>query len=216
VFRLETRNFEASKEGLVLLKHKFCIMLYRNSRLVFYLSGKPEMVTRDVFDTETKETFLYTAGEMERLLRAPSRSVLESLHNYWLSRHRGSAFPRRRDIDPVDIPALLPNVFLIDVLREPELDFRVRLFGTRLVWQAGELTGKYLSEFMPKTHYPHVWEHYECTSQGGVALRRDTLAWQGRRHLVYEALLLPMAGEDEQVWMFLAGATLTRRDESGF
>lgn len=58
--------------------------------------------------------------------------VLSDLHGYWRSRCQGQPFPARADIDPVDIPALLEHLVLLDVLRDP-LDFRYRLVGGHVV-----------------------------------------------------------------------------------
>ena len=63
-------------------------------------------------------------------------TVLVSLHDYWDSCRNGNAFPARSDIDPVDIPALLEHLLLIDVLDQP-LDFRYRLVGGHIVHHAG-------------------------------------------------------------------------------
>jgi len=51
---------------------------------------------------------------------------------YWESKRRGRRMPARRDIDPAEMLDLLPNVMLVDVVREP-LDFRYRLIGTAIV-----------------------------------------------------------------------------------
>ena len=45
--------------------------------------------------------------------------VLADLYEYWQSRRRGDGLPARGDIDPVDIPALLEHLILVDVLRDP-------------------------------------------------------------------------------------------------
>src|SRR5579863_214999 len=55
--------------------------------------------------------------------------------------------PRRRDIDPIEIPPLLPNLQIIDC--QPGGRFRYRLTGTALVTAFGrEYTGKYLEELI--------------------------------------------------------------------
>lgn len=68
---------------------------------------------------------------------------------YWQSKCRAGAIPRRSDIDPAEMPTLLPNVILVDFERSP---FRVkfRLVGTRVVEVTGfEFTGKYADEIAP-------------------------------------------------------------------
>ena len=48
---------------------------------------------------------------------------------YWQGLRRGRKLPARSDLDPTEIPAVLPGVILVEVLRDP-LDFRHRLVGT--------------------------------------------------------------------------------------
>lgn len=85
---------------------------------------------------------------------------------YWRSKLAGRQMPSRRDIDPVDIPALLPYVLLTDVLREP-LDFRFRLIGTEVrSISERDYTGKRYSEVPGKGKGSIVWTNCEtvvCT-----------------------------------------------------
>ena len=71
----------------------------------------------------------------------------EELFAYWASLRAGGRLPGRRDIDPARFKRHLPTVSLIEVLREPLLDFRVRLAGTGLYGvYGGEITGRRLAE----------------------------------------------------------------------
>ncbi len=78
----------------------------------------------------------------------PDDSLITEFFAYWRSMAGSAPMPARRDLNPVDIPAILPWMFLIDVLRTPEgIDFRYRLIGTRnaeLVRHDG--TGKLVGE----------------------------------------------------------------------
>ncbi len=56
--------------------------------------------------------------------------ILQAAYDYWQLRRRGRLMPARADIDPADIPRLLPNIILTDVLAQKPLDFRYRLIGT--------------------------------------------------------------------------------------
>src|SRR5436190_2826857 len=74
---------------------------------------------------------------------------LHQVHAYWQSRRAGRQMPSRSDIDPTDIPGLLPFVFLVEVLNEPR-DFRFRLAGTHFSEFAGmEVTGRTIGEVFP-------------------------------------------------------------------
>ena len=70
---------------------------------------------------------------------------------------------RRADIDPTDIPKLLPHVMLVEVL--PSARYRYRLIGTENAEAHGmNATGRYLDEVLPGPEYKaHVLGLYdEC------------------------------------------------------
>lgn len=72
----------------------------------------------------------------------PCKAQLLRLHDYWNAKRGLRSFPAREDIDPAEISDLLPNIFLIDVLREAP-HFRYRLSGTGVDEIHGQsLTGK--------------------------------------------------------------------------
>ena len=74
---------------------------------------------------------------------------VRAIYRYWDGKRNGRLMPSRADLDPVDIPKLLPNVWLIDVARDP-YRFRFRLLGTAVVEYAGEdNTGMWFDETLP-------------------------------------------------------------------
>src|SRR5690349_17666713 len=83
---------------------------------------------------------------------------LRTLARYWFSRRSGDQVPSRADIDPLDFPALLPNIMLLDRVAENGHDrFRFRLSGTNIALHTGrELTGRYLDEVLPATYFDYV------------------------------------------------------------
>ena len=62
--------------------------------------------------------------------------------------HRGKRLPARADLEPMDIPQLLPHLMLIEVHRESSrLRFRFRLIGSAVCQYAGRnWTGRYLDD----------------------------------------------------------------------
>lgn len=88
------------------------------------------------------------ADRVRRLELSQMRSQrVRRLHEYWRAKAetRGSV-PQRRDIDPIELPDLLPNLLLLDVEADP-LRFRYRLVGTRIVdFSYHDFTGTYLDE----------------------------------------------------------------------
>ncbi|WP_366657526.1 PAS domain-containing protein [Fodinicurvata sp. EGI_FJ10296] len=73
---------------------------------------------------------------------------------YWLSKRSADGQPpRRQDIDPIEIPSVLPYIELTDVIDEGA-DLRFRLVGTHLVdIDSVNPTGQYLSNFFQVPSY---------------------------------------------------------------
>ena len=135
---------------------------------------------------------------------------LRRFYEYWLSKCGPGKLPGRRDIDPVDIPELLPWMILIDPVLTPDGPrFRVRLVGTAIVTRAGrDTTGQWFEDlFLPQDAARFSATYREIMRTGrphhahtGYAL--DTALGQGR--LRYERLLCPLAADGVTVDM-LAG-----------
>jgi hypothetical protein len=72
----------------------------------------------------------------------PARTPIShhlDLYAYWLSKRGARIMPARSDIDPVDIPHLLPHLTIAERAGD---QFRYRLVGTGVVWDSGrEATG---------------------------------------------------------------------------
>ena len=67
------------------------------------------------------------------------------LYEYWLQKHRDGRPPSRKDLDPLfEIPVLLPNLYLLDLIGDA---FRFRLVGSEIVTRAGrDSTGRLIDE----------------------------------------------------------------------
>ena len=132
---------------------------------------------------------------------------LKRFHDYWQSRRRGDLLPGRKDIDPLDIPDLLPRVSLLDVIRAGDtLRYRFRLVGTAVVRITGrEHTGAFMDAvFEPhdvarletiyraivETHEPHYW-------QVRIAMLGGTPAHLAR-------LMVPLATDGRTVDLLMA------------
>ena len=81
---------------------------------------------------------------------------LRQVYDYWRCKATGRAMPRRADIDPTEIPKLLPDVMLVDVL--PQGRYRYRLIGTEnSVAHGMNATGRY----RPRRGEPS-WVNLDC------------------------------------------------------
>ncbi|SMF45827.1 PAS domain-containing protein [Tistlia consotensis] len=124
--------------------------------------------------------------------------LLRDLYLYWADKWHGPYMPTRADIDPLDMPALLPMIYLVDVERQP-LRFRFRLVGTRVVsWFGRDMTGQYVEE-------AQVWRYREVAETGRASYDRLYAPNKQGRHGSYQCLLMPLAGENGSVEMLLGG-----------
>ena len=98
------------------------------------------------------------------VLPAPADHRLASLVSYWDEKRAGRPMPNRSDIDPVDIPGLLPFLVLVE-LREPPRRFYYRLTGTWVDELYGScLTGLYLEDLVETPGKAYWLEQYRRTA----------------------------------------------------
>jgi len=169
-------------------------------------------------------TGLTTDGQVidpEPLLLAPS---LQPLLAYWKSRSPEGRMPARADIDPLDIPRLLPFLYLVDVeyLAAPHLGatgtqhrFRYRLVGTGIVERnGGDPTGRYLDDFENRPfHETIVADYARCAAEKRpVAASRRFMDASGR-HWPYQRLVLPLSEDGDKVNMLLGGNAFADKPE---
>ncbi|MGH7123029.1 MAG: PAS domain-containing protein, partial [Stellaceae bacterium] len=143
-----------------------------------------------------------------RITRPPAgaRSEIVAIYDYW----RGKApadglLPGRRHIDPVEIPQLLPNIWLVDVVDDPRR-FRVRLVGTALV-DAGipVRVGDFIVDRLLPEQRAGALAEFESVVRsreplwyrGPVNLRHDTYVHE------IERIFLPLAADGRHVDMLL-------------
>ena len=129
---------------------------------------------------------------------------LRQAHDYWRRKVSNQTLPRRSDIDPTEIPKLLPDVMLVDVLSQGR--YRYRLIGTENAQAHGmNATGSYLDEVLPGPEYKaHVLALYDECVAARRALYSECLFMSpgGRapeRHT--KVLFMPLAEDGESVNM---------------
>lgn len=137
---------------------------------------------------------------------APAASLL-ALFEYWLSRRSGRRWPRRADIDPLDIPQLLPGVVLLDVVGAPPR-FRKRLVGSTIVQKEGlDTTGRWLDDCVnPLVRDEILRQHLEAVEAPEGCCYTVEFAGDDGKLYSYQRLLLPLSGDGERVDMLFGGA----------
>ena len=131
--------------------------------------------------------------------------VLRELHAYWSGRRGQRPMPARADIDVVDIPTLLPFLFLVDVLDAPR-DFRFRLAGTHFRETTDqEVTGKHIAEVFPEQFGDEVRRIWSTVvEERRPVLGRGNLWIPGREYVKWEGVVMPLAC-DQTINMLLGG-----------
>jgi hypothetical protein len=142
-------------------------------------------------------------GSWPETLSAPAKGLLE----YWVSKCDADKYPKRSDIEPSEIIPILPYIFIAERLIGAESDYRFQLVGTEIVNIEGECTGQRLSElFSDRARYSSVWQQYDECCMGVAYVRHQTLGWKGKQYIDYEAILLPLYGNGENVGYLIGTA----------
>jgi hypothetical protein len=126
--------------------------------------------------------------------------VLRSGLAHWRKLAAGRTMPARRDLDPLDIPHLLPHVMLKDVRRSP-MDFRYRLVGSTVRQHStADYTGRWMSGIPHQGRTSVVWRVCAWVADHGrPSLLRPPYAGPQSEFLWAEAAVLPLAGDDPKI-----------------
>lgn len=146
---------------------------------------------------------------------------LRRLVAYWLDRRRGRTMPARRDIDPVDIPWVLPFIWLNDVVPPATaadgLRFRCRLAGEAInAVHRRSVRGLMLEDYVPADDLPVVTEQYSAVAQTPLVLHSTGRVYhRTRQYLVGERIVLPLSADGGGTVAVLLGATIYTTAEIG-
>ena len=120
--------------------------------------------------------------------------------------------PSRRDLDPIEMPGLLPHVILLDVMRDP-LDFRYRLIGTTVEYHLHRsLVGLKMSEIAHQSRGSIIWNTLESI----VAERwpvTSSIPYVGphREYKTAEDLIMPLSDDGDSVGMMFVTVAYSKR-----
>jgi hypothetical protein len=131
---------------------------------------------------------------------------LVRFYDFWLGLRGDRPMPSRKDFDPLQVGSeFLPNLMLIDVLREPRR-YRYRLVGTHVVAASGEdRTGRMFENVGFFKVHPSVLEQYNRVVDTGQPLHSFEPFTNFKSGSSYEVdrLLLPMSGDGTAVDMLM-------------
>ncbi len=144
---------------------------------------------------------------------------IAAMWDYWCGRWTAlGRMPRRSDIDPIDIPRLLPNIWIVD--HEADGRFRYRLVGTAVTraWES-DVTGKYLDDEIPNLAQSVVGRALRAVVDGRrPEWRRGEPSWTPAPQDVVgiERLALPLADGNGGVAMVLCLSVYRQRNGDTF
>ena len=141
---------------------------------------------------------------------------VKELYRYWQSVAPEGKLPGRQHIDPADIVSLLPNIWLLDVHREP-LRFWRRLIGTKIEEFSGRnLTGGWVHDEMEETKLSDVQKFMVDVVETKLPdwRRKRPSISDHKDYAELERLFLPLASDGETVDMILAITVFLKKTES--
>lgn len=141
-------------------------------------------------------------ADASRFWPLPFAPLVEVL-GYWQTKRRGRPAPEKDDIDPIDLPRLLPDIALLDAA-PPGGAFRYRLAGSRAIAMIGrEPRGLTQLDLHDHPSDPAVlrviaraereFDWVARTLVGGF--RTTALAMPEREHVEWARLVLPLSAE---------------------
>jgi hypothetical protein len=141
--------------------------------------------------------------------------ILGAAYAYWHSKCRAGRLPLRRDIDPTEIPQLLPHLLITEFAADGQR-LRYRLAGTAVVAAyGGELTGKYCDEVCPPERRASITAHYQLIRERRqpLLLRHRYLSPK-RVPLVCHRLVMPLVDDHDAIRQFVAALRFEYQGEA--
>jgi len=137
----------------------------------------------------------------------PEHPLLIEFCAYWHEKRGGKAMPARADLDPVEIPRLLPYIYLVNVHRDP-LDFSYRLVGADVVANTREnYSGRRLSQIRDQGTQGVLADIYAKVAQDGqVSVERILYVTAGGNRKYYENVVAPLSEDGRTVTMLVGCA----------
>ncbi len=140
----------------------------------------------------------------------PCDERIVELYRYWLAIHPARGLiPGRQHFDPVDVPRLLPWLWLIEFRRHP-LRFKYRLVGTEHVQALGrDPTSQWLDAAHPRFTTSSGYRQFvAAVARGEVGFHRGAAVYYKNRAMAtVERLILPLARNGHDVDMLLGLTT---------
>lgn len=132
--------------------------------------------------------------------------TLEHLHDYWDRGRAGRPLLARANIDPVDIPTLLPFLILCDLQNDP-FDVRYRLIGNHVrAYMGRNLVGSsVLAETAANPSFQPIWDTCSaCAERGAPTYTNHEMVSALGHRIRHHGVILPVSTDGRRLDMLLA------------
>jgi hypothetical protein len=139
--------------------------------------------------------------------------IVRQAYSYWLRKCGDRPMPRRVDIRPEELRALLPFIFLVDVEGSPPT-FRFRLVGSEIgVWAGKEYTGVAINEADYGPQWQRIHEMYlQVATSGKPQLDLYHAPWVSKEFWYYERFVAPLSSDGGTVDMLFGSLHVVDRE----
>ncbi len=146
----------------------------------------------------------YRFGDWPASLHPELQQFLDS----WLSKHGvGGRLPRREDIDPAEIPSLLPGITLLDVEQSANaLRFKFRLLGTRHSFaNQANFSGRYIEDVLTSDDLAVNLTAFMAIVGRRLPhyYRRGPITFRDRIYPGFERVMVPLSSDGATINMLL-------------
>jgi hypothetical protein len=141
--------------------------------------------------------------------------IVRAGYAYWLAGKGERALPARGDFDPpIEIPRLVPNIIIFDVLQQP-LDFVYRLIGSKVrTHLMRDLTGVRMSDIEFQRPPSVIWSQQAwVVEHAAPRFVRPPYVGPHKDFLFVEGVILP-CGTDSLVDKLIVFADFVRAAKS--
>ena len=158
---------------------------------------------------EPTTALLTPSGESDFMeVLATRSSTIQEGFEYWRSKGWPDRLPQRGDLDPFEVPKLMPQIVLLDVKSNPR-DFYYRVIGTGVTEHLSkDWTGTWMSEIEHQRPPSRIWENCDKVVEEKVpALSCVPYVGPHSDFLYGEDVILPLgddAGAVEKLLVFVA------------
>jgi len=130
---------------------------------------------------------------------------LQQLYDFWERKRAGRPWPKRSEIDPLELKFALGNIDLVEITYDP-IVFLFRISGSNIDRDEGfNMQGKTLDEYPLPQHREAVRKTYMRALEKGQPDYEEIERLDEGKVVRYGRLILPLSERGDRVDAFLMG-----------